>query len=67
LYAGHLDQLPFVEFVALVFLERVVVEFLGCQEDFRGAHEFLVAGARLGLASPQHEAFRRGGSRREGA
>src|SRR5207244_4271181 len=28
-------QLPLVEFVALIFLERVVVEFLRCQERLR--------------------------------
>jgi hypothetical protein len=37
---GHLDQLPFVEFVALVFLEGVVVELLGCQQSLRRAHGF---------------------------
>jgi hypothetical protein len=40
--SGHFDQLPLVEFVALVFLERVVVELLGYQEDFRGGRAHMV-------------------------
>ncbi len=39
---GDLDQLPLVELVALVFLERVVVEFFGCQLSLRRAHIYSV-------------------------
>ena len=56
---GHLDQFPFVKLVALVFLERVVVELLGCQEDLRCAHVINITSGRLrrlfsqGIADPK--------------